>query len=123
MVEHNDFKLDVNRELGGEPNAWTTGQAALALLNLGSPWNQIEPSIKWLLGRQSSNGGCKELSWDSKRRSRARFILPPFLVFTFPTPRNCCAYGFAIAGAESLSVFVAIVPVSFDVALAFCLVK
>jgi hypothetical protein len=48
---------------------------------------------------------------------------PAVLGFPFPTPRNCYAYGFAIAGAGSLSVLVAIVPVSFNVALAFCRVK
>jgi hypothetical protein len=45
------------RTTGGEPSTWTTGQAALALLSLRASWNLIEPSVKWLLARQATNGG------------------------------------------------------------------
>ena len=60
---------------------------------------------------------------DSIVTGAGKVIFQPFLVFTFPTARYCCAYGFTIAGAGSLSVLVAIVPVSFNIALPFCLVK
>jgi hypothetical protein len=45
------------RTTGGEPSAWTTGQAALALLSLGASWKLIEPSVRWLLAKQAPNGG------------------------------------------------------------------
>lgn len=45
------------RTTGGTPSAWTTGQAVLALLNLGAPWNQIRASVEWLLAAQAPNGG------------------------------------------------------------------
>lgn len=45
------------RTTGGTPSAWTTGQAVLALLSLGAPWNQIHPSVEWLLAAQAPNGG------------------------------------------------------------------
>jgi len=45
------------RTTAGEVNSWTTAQVALALLSLGADWNQIWPSVEWLLARQATNGG------------------------------------------------------------------
>ena len=45
------------RTTEGEPNAWTTGQVALALLSLRTPWKVIRPSVEWLLAKQAANGG------------------------------------------------------------------
>jgi hypothetical protein len=43
--------------MSGEPSAWTTGQAALALISLGASWKLVRPSVDWLLAMQGPNGG------------------------------------------------------------------
>jgi hypothetical protein len=45
------------RTTGGQPNTRTTGQAVLALLTVGAPWDRIRPSVQWLIARQAKNGG------------------------------------------------------------------
>lgn len=45
------------RTTGGAPSAWTTAQATLALLRLGTPWEETRPSVEWLLRAQAANGG------------------------------------------------------------------
>lgn len=41
----------------GEPSTWTTGLATLALLALDVPWEEVEPSVRWLLQEQGASGG------------------------------------------------------------------
>jgi hypothetical protein len=44
------------RTTGGAPSLWTTGQAVLALLSLGTAWDIVKPSVDWILRAQSRNG-------------------------------------------------------------------
>lgn len=45
------------RTTGQTASVWTTGQAVLALLSLGSPWDTVKPSVEWLLRTQAKSGG------------------------------------------------------------------
>ena len=67
------------RTTGGEPSAWTTGQAALALLSLGAPWELIRPSVEWLVARQAANGGWNVLG-TSDGHERLIYAFYPSLV-------------------------------------------
>src|SRR5882762_10457749 len=67
------------RTTGGEPSAWTTGQVALALLSLGAPWDQIRPSVEWLLARQTATGGWN-FPGTAEGHERLIYTLYPTLV-------------------------------------------
>jgi hypothetical protein len=61
------------------PSAWTTGQAALALASLGTPWRVIQPSVEWLLRTQAANGGWNFPGTDAGHQ-RLIYTLYPTLV-------------------------------------------
>jgi hypothetical protein len=58
------FRLNDTPQAGAFPrtteqtaSVWTTGQAVMALLSLGSSWQTVKPSVEWLLQAQASSGG------------------------------------------------------------------
>lgn len=67
------------RTTGGEPSAWTTGQATLALLSLGTKWDLVRPSVDWLLARQAPGGGWN-FSGTGEGHERLIYTLYPALV-------------------------------------------
>jgi len=67
------------RTTGSAPNTWTTGQAVLALLGLGTPWKAVQPSVDWLLRTQSPNGGWN-YPGSIEGRERLIYTLYPTLV-------------------------------------------
>ena len=84
------------RTTRGEASAWTTGQAALALLSLGTSWDLVRPSVDWLLARQGPNGGWN-FSGTSEGHERLIYALYPALVL-----RRCRAR-LGKAGKHALS--------------------
>ena len=68
------------RTTGGEPNVWTTSQAALALASLGAAWDRIQPSVEWLLARQTSNGGWNFPGIQDGGHERLIYALYPTLL-------------------------------------------
>jgi hypothetical protein len=58
------FRLSGSPQAGAFPrtsehtaSVWTTGQAVMALVSLGSTWETVKPSVEWLLEAQESSGG------------------------------------------------------------------
>jgi len=67
------------RTSGEAVNVWTTGQASLALLAVGAPWELIKPSVEWLLRTQSTNGGWN-YPGTAEGRERLIYTFYPTLV-------------------------------------------
>jgi hypothetical protein len=69
------------RTTGQSPSVWATGQAALALASLGTPWRVVQPSVEWLLRTQAANGGWNFPGIDAPHQ-RLIYALYPTLVLT-----------------------------------------
>lgn len=97
------FRLNGSSQAGAFPrtteqtaSVWTTGQAVMALVSLGSSWEKVKPSVEWLLKAQASSGGWN-YSGTNEGHERLLYTLYPTLAIVR------CRRRLGTAAAEALS--------------------